>query len=243
MSNSIEVKHDFGYGLIPREIMRDKNISIQAKALYSYLASFAGNSGKAYPSVELMLSELGITRNTFYKYLKELKESNAVLVKKERTEQGTFERNIYYLQPCTNLPGMVKPDTAEPDMVNVDTNSNNTTSNNLNSSCSSNSVLEDENVKVVAKLLEENGFGTISGYVVDKINNFLDNYKSKWVIEAIEIAIEQNVRTLKYVEGILMNWKTKGKTNKERSRDNDFRGNVRKKDEGNQGTYDLTGFY
>ncbi len=152
MSNEFEVIQDFGYGLIPRNIMRDKNISLQAKAIFSYLASFAGNKESAYPSVELMMNELNMSSGTFYKYLKELREHGIVEVKKIRGENGTFGKNIYYLRPHAKKPHMVneevaeiteeappikkphmdKPHVEQPHVVNQDTNSNSLNSNSIN---------------------------------------------------------------------------------------------------------------
>ena len=139
-----KVYNDTGYGLVPRSIMRDSELSFQAKAIYSYLASFAGNTGRAFPSTSLMSKELDMSRDTLFKYLKELKEKKVITVERERTDKGTFDRNIYYLHnevkktPSPNLPDTVKPDTVKPDTdkpdtVNYDTNSNNLNSNNLNS--------------------------------------------------------------------------------------------------------------
>ena len=134
-----EIRQDTGYGLIPKRIMRDKNLTIQAKAIYSYLASFAGNTGRAFPSVSLMLGELGISRDTFYRYRNELEEAGAIEVVKERTE-GQFARNIYFLHNAINPPcpkssytvnsTTVKPDTVSSYTVNQDTISNNLKSNN-----------------------------------------------------------------------------------------------------------------
>lgn len=148
-----KIVQDTGYGLIPKSIMRNKGISIQAKAVYSYLAGFAGTTQRAFPSADLITAELNISRNTFYKYLKELREIGVVEVQKERTENGTFERNVYFLKnqiqphtkkddvakketPCPKKPDMAKPGTVKPDMVtpdtvNVDTINNNLINNNL----------------------------------------------------------------------------------------------------------------
>ena len=95
------IKHDSGYGLIKRNIMRDQTISIQAKAIYSYLISFAGNSMTAFPSQKLMSEELGISDKTLKKYLNELKECGLVTVTQKRNNQGTFNRNIYTLTDQT----------------------------------------------------------------------------------------------------------------------------------------------
>ena len=49
-----------GYGTVPKLVMQDLNLSIEAKAIYSYLCSFAGAGKTAFPSVELIKSDLGI---------------------------------------------------------------------------------------------------------------------------------------------------------------------------------------
>lgn len=61
-----------GYGLSPQLVMRSKGLSIEAKALYSYLSSFAGAGDTAFPSTSRILEELDISKNRFYKIRKEL---------------------------------------------------------------------------------------------------------------------------------------------------------------------------
>ena len=43
-----------GYGLVFKRVMKDKDISIEAKALYSYLSAYAGSDESSFPSVELI---------------------------------------------------------------------------------------------------------------------------------------------------------------------------------------------
>ena len=131
----IEIETDFGFGILPREIMRS-SLSTTAKAIYAYLASFAGNTRKAFPSVRLICNELGMSENTFYKYLKELKDLGVVEIIKER-EQGKFTKNIYKLSPYLKLSCM-----AEPYTVNLGTNNNNIINNN-----NSNNIKEKINKK------------------------------------------------------------------------------------------------
>lgn len=134
-----EIRQDTGYGLVPRKVMRDKNLSSQAKAVYAYLASFAGNTGKAFPSTDLMANELGISRNTLFKYLKELRELGAITVERETTEYGIKGKNIYYLHNeiqtsrCTKKRDIVKRDIVKRYTVNEDTNSNSINNNSINS--------------------------------------------------------------------------------------------------------------
>ena len=49
-----------GYGLSPQLVMRSKGLSIEAKALYGYLSSFAGAGDTAFPSTSRILEELDI---------------------------------------------------------------------------------------------------------------------------------------------------------------------------------------
>ncbi|MBH0311942.1 helix-turn-helix domain-containing protein [Alcaligenes faecalis] len=84
-----------GYGLIPQMVARDKSISIGAKGLYSYLSSMAGATKRScYPSRDLITHELNLSKNTFTKYLNELKKSGYIRVKMNR-QDGKRYNNIY----------------------------------------------------------------------------------------------------------------------------------------------------
>lgn len=150
----IEVRHDTGFGTISREIFRDNTISVQAKSIYGYLCSFAGVGFEAYPSVSLIIHELNMSKNTFYKYMNELKEREIIEVKRLDGEGGKFGHNIYRINsnykknvkkkpctknkdmvkstPCLNLPDMETPDMDLPDMENEDTNINSFNINSFN---------------------------------------------------------------------------------------------------------------
>jgi len=78
-------------------------------------------------------------------------------------------------------------------------------------SCSSNSTYpKDENLILIVREFEANGFGTINANVKEMLLALLDEYSKEWILEAFKIAVKNNKRTLGYVEGILQNWKTQG---------------------------------
>ena len=54
-----------GYGLVFKRVMKDTNIDIEAKALYSYLSAYAGSSETAFPGVNLICHELNISDKRF----------------------------------------------------------------------------------------------------------------------------------------------------------------------------------
>lgn len=57
----------FGYGIISRYVTTNKNLSLSAKGVYSYLIAFAGNDKQAYPSQSRMCYDLGIKKNRYFK--------------------------------------------------------------------------------------------------------------------------------------------------------------------------------
>lgn len=107
-----------GYGLIPRTIMRDKSISIGAKGLYSYLASFAGSKLVCYPTRDTIMDELKIAKNTFNKYLKELQENGYIIIERNRSNNGTLTNNIYHLIHDKRVVDNSKPRLKNCDMDN-----------------------------------------------------------------------------------------------------------------------------
>ena len=92
--------HSKGYGTISQHVTRNKNISVQAKGVYSYLVSCAGNDKQTYPTQALMCEELGIKKPlTLRKYIKELQEEGFVKIVKT-TKKSLFYKNIYLI--CDN---------------------------------------------------------------------------------------------------------------------------------------------
>ena len=105
MKEETRVRQSTGYGLVKRNIMRAKDISIEAKAIYSYLCSFAGTGTKAYPLVNTILEELNISKTRYYKYLNELQEKGIISIEKVKTESGMM-RNIYTLNEYEKEEGL-----------------------------------------------------------------------------------------------------------------------------------------
>lgn len=86
-----------GYGLCPQMVFRDSRLEPGAKAIYGYLASFAGAGMTAFPSQQLMLKELNMSRPTYTKHLKQLQAYGYVKVERRKNERNEFTSNIYEL--------------------------------------------------------------------------------------------------------------------------------------------------
>ncbi|MEQ7790726.1 DnaD domain protein [Staphylococcus nepalensis] len=138
MSDSIKSSIN-GYGLVFKRVMKDTSISIEAKALYSYLSAYAGANETAFPGVSLICHELNISDKRFQKYRKQLEDNGYLSIKRERTNNG-FSKNIYTIEhnpvsghfvpvqnlPGRNLPGQNVGTTINSSTINSITNNNNT---------------------------------------------------------------------------------------------------------------------
>lgn len=94
----IEGVNSQGFGIIYKALTTDATISIKAKAIYSYIASFAGAAGTAFPSTEKIMKDLGFSHSEyFYKYLKELVDKGFIRINKIRSTNNNYIRNEYVL--------------------------------------------------------------------------------------------------------------------------------------------------
>lgn len=70
--------------------------------------------------------------------------------------------------------------------------------------------LSNQKLSIIANAYEQNGLGPLSPIVQQELIALLDEYDTTWINEAIKIAVTSNKRNLKYVKGILKNWRTNG---------------------------------
>ncbi|MGL5348178.1 MAG: helix-turn-helix domain-containing protein [Peptostreptococcaceae bacterium] len=97
-SNSLQ---SYGYGIISQYITKNPNISLQAKGVYSYLVSCAGNDFQTYPNQTTICSHLGIKKvDTLRKYLKELQVEGLIRIIKT-TKKSLFYKNVYVIATDT----------------------------------------------------------------------------------------------------------------------------------------------
>ena len=61
-----------GFGILPKYVMLDDSLSIEAKSIYAYLCSYAGNGSTSFPSRDTILRELGIGKDAYYNHFRQL---------------------------------------------------------------------------------------------------------------------------------------------------------------------------
>lgn len=87
-----------GFGTVEKWVLTDPKIHASAKGLYALLCAFAGDKGQAFPGTDLLRHQLGLSKNTLHKYIKQLSEFGVISIEQKR-DGGQFSRNIYTLLP------------------------------------------------------------------------------------------------------------------------------------------------
>ena len=90
-----------GYGTIPKAVMQDPRMDITAKAVYAYFASYAGAGRTAIPAVTQIIRDLGVSKPTYQKAMKVLKELGYITVTQEnwtRSDSKGFASNHFILK-------------------------------------------------------------------------------------------------------------------------------------------------
>ena len=201
-----------GYGLIPKKITRDKNLTLEAKAIYAYLASFAGANNSCYPGKKMMISELSTTEKRFDKNIKILKEYGYIKVYKRRNRNRN-DSNLYELIMDTRDIEKIKMqfDTSQFDSGQFDSGQNDPPNNNSinNNSINNSKYIDKENLpnrlKEFSRLYEQN-IGLINGVAAEYLTELSEIIDVELFKRAIEIATDRGKCNLGYIKGIINQW-------------------------------------
>lgn len=139
-----------GYGTVGKLVMRDRDLTPEAKAIYSYIATYAGAGDTAYPSVDLICYDMNMGKDRFQKHKKCLIDKGYIVIQKYSTPEGKFTNNLYVIQntvmkeikttdnkatvielPLPDFAAEATPATASLSTGNHIANKNNVNSNNL----------------------------------------------------------------------------------------------------------------
>ncbi len=107
-----------GYGIIPKSVMINPNLTAKAKGLIAYFYALVGNETGAFPTKKTILKQLGISNTAYYNALHQLVENNYLTINQRKSE-GKFEQNEYII---TNFTSSQNQDTQSTETQNQDTN-------------------------------------------------------------------------------------------------------------------------
>jgi len=128
------MKKKGGYGVVYQDVTRNSNISAAAKGLYAYLSAFCGASDECYPSVETIIKEMSMGRDTFYRHINALVAAGIVEKRQTVNEGGKFGRTVYRLThevAISDYPITQNEDTVLSTTEYKETKNNSTTNNNI----------------------------------------------------------------------------------------------------------------
>jgi DNA-binding MarR family transcriptional regulator len=67
-----------GFGMVSNAVLRNPEVSLQEKALYAYLSTYADTNGELFVGVNKMASELGMGVSSVNRQLKALEDKGII---------------------------------------------------------------------------------------------------------------------------------------------------------------------
>lgn len=95
--NEIDV-FSMGEGIIPRMVMSDRNLTVEAKTIYAYFATCIGAGDTSFPSVGEICKDLNMGEDRFRKHQKNLVERGYLTIRKDPSANGRYSTNVYVIQ-------------------------------------------------------------------------------------------------------------------------------------------------
>lgn len=185
-----------GYGLSPKLVMQDEKLSIEAKAIYAYMSSFAGNGDSAFPSIGKACKDLCISEKRFRRHRDQLVNEGYISIERNKNTKGKFENNVYIINHTVKTSVRSNCQHGETPSRQNDSTNNNSSFNNNNSFNSSSSRAHE---------FYEQNLGMLTPYIIENIDYWINDLNEDLVIESMKRAIKQG-KKFNYAEGILKDW-------------------------------------
>lgn len=179
--------------------------------------------GSCITSIQKLCDRWGWSNTKVKKFLKNLQEDEKILFKiapRKATAVTIVNYDKYQGEDIskntTETQQKHNRNITETQQKHINNNVNNINNvNNNNGVDQSELNLDDPKLAELIKLYQDCGFGLISPYSAKMLSDYMNMYSFPWVKEAIQIAEQNNIRTLAYINGILK--KKKAGTDKPRN--------------------------
>nr|ABK63794.1 nuclease [Geobacillus phage GBSV1] len=205
------------YVVLDKGFLHDRELSWQAKGLLAFMLSMPNDWVFNMKDLQNR-SKNG--RDATYRIMKELIEAGYV-TRVENRDGGKFGKVEYVVHEVKQSPHTESPDTVPPCTENPYPgnpypgnpypenppllNNNNTNYKNTNND-DDNKDRPKTNSLNAFRFYEENFQPTLSSVDIEILNYWLDRFPEEIVLCAMRKALEQNVRSIKYIDRILANW-------------------------------------
>lgn len=187
------------FTILSNEFLRDENLSLKAKGLLAYILSLPDDWKIYFEEIEKHHKDgVRAVRSAW----KDLELHGYARTTKILDEKKKFKEWV------KEVSDFKSPDCGFADVQNADVQNRmllKTNTPNTNKQIKSSSKSE------LISFWEENfGLGSLTGYTLQRFDDWLEDHSEEMVIKAAAIAVENNERTIRYVNGILKNWENKG---------------------------------
>jgi DnaD/phage-associated family protein len=176
----------FHFTIVDNYVLDEKQLNGNEQIVYIHLKRYSNSNAECFPGISKMATKLGWTEKTVRNHLRNLEKKGFITIE-PRFENNKQQSNLYTLLP---YPEYIEEQEAK-GQVTVD------------------------KPMGIAEVLNcyQNNINPIYGSMernklIKLFEDFEDN--PEIIIKAIEIAVEQNVRKLRYIESILIDWHQRG---------------------------------
>jgi len=218
------------FTIIDNRILEDDRLSLKAKGILCYLLSRPDN----WQVSDAHLSTIGPDGEAAVRSaLKEIEDAGYLVRVRQQGERGRFEWTSYVYDepqgavspqdgfPPVDNPPMGNPPVERPPVDNrtlINTDGIKTKKQLLPTppqadDGSSEEVPAVKKLGAVHKCWQQNMPGTLTPIIVGQINDLIDEYGPDSMLRAIEVAVNANVRTMRYIKGVLSKDGAKVQTN------------------------------
>lgn len=181
MDKVIDNTNGFHFTIIDNYILNNAKLNAMEQIVYVHLKKYSVHSNSCFPGIKKLAQVIDLSSNTVRKVIKSLKEKGFIDV-----QQRFNASNEYTLLPYPEYRDEIKEEGAE----------------------------AEEALGIGAVLNEyQNNINPVYGSMErEKLISWFNTFEGRGdiLVKAIEIAVLQGVRKIKYIESILLNWNDAG---------------------------------
>jgi len=187
-------------------LIDDLDLSVYAFRLYVHLKRVAGDDGTCWQSTRTLSKECGISMGKIPDTKKELKDKGLITIEHKPTKRGG--RDYHEITLVDIWQKNMDTYASSPDELASSPDELASSPHELKK----NSIKNNHNKNSGSVASEfENNIQMLTPHSRDLIKEWKKHYSNDWIVEAIHIAVEQNVRKPKYINAILESWRDNGK--------------------------------
>ena len=183
------------YSIIPANVRYDNNLKANEKLLYSEITSLCNKSGICYASNKYFANLYDVDIATISRWINNLIDNNYLNV--------SYENDNKRLLTIKSIPIDEKINTLLTKKSNIIINNNN--------KYNKEEIIKEENIFDYY----QQEIGNLSPNQYEKLNSYINQYGEDKVKEAIDISVNNNVRSFNYFNSVITNGNYKKKKEKD----------------------------